>query len=95
MKSFAPIHRTKAQARRFYGRISAFYDGLTASEKPLILKGVVALAPQPGETFLEIGCGTGTGLAQIEEHLQGQGAMLGLDLSLPMLRESRKKVKAD
>ena len=58
--SVAPILRTKEQARRYYDRISPLYDWLTASEKPLIEKAVTALAPQTGETILEVGSGTGT-----------------------------------
>ena len=89
MKPMAPVLRTKDQARRYYDRISAIYDWLTASEKPLIKQGIETLSPQPGEWILEIGCGTGTGLALIQEKVSPSGFSLGLDLSHRMLLESR------
>jgi len=92
MKPIAPVLRTKDQARLFYDRISAFYDWLTASEKPLVKQGIEILCPQPGEWILEIGCGTGAGLALIREKVGPSGFSLGLDLSYRMLLESRKKL---
>lgn len=95
MKPIAPILRSKEQARRFYSRISTFYDLLTASEKPLIMKGIAALHPLPGESILEIGCATGIGLGMIERIMEGQGFSLGLDLSYDMLQACRKKTSGN
>jgi len=86
-----PIHRSKNQAQRYYDRISGIYDWLTAGERGLIRSGVELLAPKPGETILEIGCGTGTGLKWIAEALSGSGQVFGLDLSYQMLIRSQGK----
>lgn len=67
MSDLLPVQRSKAQARRFYDRISGIYDILTASEKALIKDGLDLLGVQPGERALEIGCGTGSGLKLILE----------------------------
>lgn len=89
-----PINRPKAQAQRYYDRLSRIYDWLTASEQTLIIKGVDALAPQPGETILEVGCGTGTGLVEIDRRMQAKGQVIGLDLSFKMLKKSKDRMAA-
>jgi len=94
MKPISPVTRSKDQARRYYNRISGIYDWLTASEKPLIEKGVRMLCPKPGETILEIGCGSGTALALLSKKHAKSGSAIGLDLSHQMLLKSQKKSKA-
>lgn len=86
-----PINRSKAQARRYYDRISQFYEILTTSEKGLIQQGIEMLAVQPGERVLEIGCGPGTGLKLVTETTPGIEAIVGLDLSRKMLLQSQRK----
>ena len=93
MKPFAPVTRSREQARQYYNRISGIYDWLTSSEKPLIEKGIETLSPQPGESIFEIGCGSGTGLKLISESLSKSGIIIGLDLAYQMLLESQKKSK--
>lgn len=94
MSKISPIKRPKSKARRYYDRISGVYDWITASEKNLIKRGVNLLSPSPGERILEIGSGTGTALAFMDEKLTDQGCMVGLDLSRKMLDQSQKKTQA-
>ena len=94
MKPFAPVTRSREQARQYYNRISGIYDWLTSSEKPLLEKGVEMLSPQSGESIFEIGCGSGTGLKLISESLSKSGTIIGLDLAHQMLLESQKKSEA-
>ena len=89
-----PINRPKAQSQRYYDRLSRIYDWLTASEQTLIIKGIDALAPQPGDTILEVGCGTGTGLVEIDRRMQARGQVIGLDLSFKMLKKSKDRMAA-
>lgn len=86
-----PINRSKAQARRYYDRISQFYETLTASEKSIIQQGIKMLAVKPGERVLEIGCGPGTGLQLLVETTPGIETVAGLDLSHKMLQQSQGK----
>lgn len=91
MSALLPIKRSKAQARRFYDRISGIYDVLTASEKPVIKQGLDLLDVQPGEHVLEIGCGTGSALQWIHNNASTPAGVLGLDLSRQMLLKSQQK----
>lgn len=84
-----PVRRSRSEARRYYDRLSGIYNWLTASEQSLIRQGVDALAPRPGEMLLEIGCGTGTGLAAIAKGLEQQGRLFGLDFSFKMLKKAQ------
>jgi demethylmenaquinone methyltransferase/2-methoxy-6-polyprenyl-1,4-benzoquinol methylase len=93
MSDILPVKRSKNSAQRFYDRISGIYDWLTASEKKLIGNGISILSPSPGETILEIGSGTGTGMEYISEGLAGAGSLTGLDLSRRMLMTSQEKLK--
>ncbi len=93
MAEILPVNRTKQQARRYYDRISGIYDWLTISEAPLIEKGVKQLNISPGESILEVGCGTGRGLSLMARGLNSQGGLIGLDLSRKMLSVSRKKTE--
>ena len=87
-----PVTRPKNEARRYYDRLSSIYDGLTASEQTLIKQGVEVLAPKPGETILEVGCGTGTGLLEIAQQALAQGRVIGLDLSPKMLKKAQQRM---
>lgn len=87
-----PINRSKKQAQRYYDRLSKIYNWLTSSEQALIKKGVQRLAPNPRERILEIGCGTGTGLAKIAQRMNGGGQLVGLDLSFKMLEKSKHRL---
>ena len=93
MTEMLPVNRTKDQARRYYDRISCIYDWLTKSEKKFIKEGVDRLSTSPGETVLEIGPGTGTGLKLIAEALSAQGCVVGVDLSYEMLTESKEATR--
>lgn len=91
MKNILPVNRTKAQARRYYDRLSRIYDLLTQSEAGLIQLGAQILSVQPDEDLLEIGCGTGRALQAFAETAPGKGLRVGLDLSYQMLAHIQTK----
>lgn len=47
---------------------------------------VAALAPQPGERVIDVGCGAGDTSFAIVEQVQSRGYVLGLDVSHPLLK---------
>jgi ubiquinone/menaquinone biosynthesis C-methylase UbiE len=84
---------TRAQTRANYDQLSRWYDLLAgSSERALRETGICELAVQPGERVLEIGCGTGAALVELARAAGPAGLAVGVDLSLGMCRESRRKL---
>ena len=94
-----PLHvsrvtRSKQQARATYDRLSRWYDLLAGgSEGRYRDAGVRLLAPQEGDTVLEIGCGTGHALLALAKWVGPSGKVYGVDLSPGMLEVTRSRVE--
>lgn len=78
-----------------YDRLARVYNVL----EPLYLihdgarrKAVQALDLSPGDTVLEIGCGTGRNLAHLVGAVGKHGSVIGVDASPGMLAEARKLI---
>ncbi|WP_371225710.1 class I SAM-dependent methyltransferase [Roseovarius sp. 2305UL8-3] len=60
-----------------------------------VLETVVArAAPKPGETILDIGCGTGASSLRLSDVVGQDGHVTGLDISDPLLDLARQRSKA-
>ena len=55
---------------------------------------IKALAPQPGDTIIEIGCGTGMNFPLLQEKLGPEGKIIGVDLSEAMLKQAENTINA-
>ncbi len=53
-----------------------------------------ALAPQPGERVVDIGCGCGQTTLELAAAVGPTGAVVGVDISQPMLDVARRRVHA-
>lgn len=58
---------------------------------PLGEAAIAALAPRPGERILDIGCGCGASALALARAVGPAGAVLGVDLSTPMLDVARRR----
>jgi ubiquinone/menaquinone biosynthesis C-methylase UbiE len=80
---------------RFYTRWAGVYD-LLASAAPGIgtvrRRAVDALAPDPGETVVEMGCGTGANLPYLREAVGPEGTVIGVDLAGGVLERARSRI---
>lgn len=76
---------------RFYDRIAASYDLITAMEAVVQRRAARMLDPAPGNLILDVGCGTGALHRFLPRLTDANGLLVGLDLSMPMLRRCTEK----
>ncbi|MFQ6021093.1 MAG: class I SAM-dependent methyltransferase [Acidiferrobacterales bacterium] len=55
---------------------------------------VAALVLRPGDTVVEIGCGTGLNFALLEQSVGGEGKIIGVDISEAMLERARERSRS-
>lgn len=92
-----PAAVTVADTQSFYGRWARAYDWLCR-----LLPGLGglrsaaadALALAPGDTVVDVGCGTGANLPHLRECVGPTGTVVGVDLTPGMLAEAGKRVDA-
>lgn len=64
---------------------------LDAQIQPLGLAAMRRAEITPGEHILDVGCGCGQTSLELAERVGSQGAVTGIDLSLPMLERARER----
>lgn len=88
---------SRLDVRRFYGKWARLYDRLATL--PFVLRWRVraaeALALDPGDTVVEMGCGTGANLPYLREPVGPGGRVVGVDLTSPLLSLARARGRAD
>jgi len=86
--------RSTAAVERFYGRWAGLYD-LIARRFPRVrhVREVVADACRltPGDTVVEMGCGTGANVPRLRERVAPDGRIVGVDVTAPALRRARRR----
>jgi len=88
------VSRTKGEAKRFYDRISRYYDYLAgAFERKYAVMALERLSIGEGETVLEIGFGTGHCLKRIAESVGQTGKVYGIDISSSMMEITKKRLE--
>jgi SAM-dependent methyltransferase len=73
---------------------TAHQDILDVTLEPLGLAGVAAAAPVAGERVLDIGCGCGATTLELGRRVGAGGAVLGADISTPMVARARQRAMA-
>ena len=68
---------------------ATFQEQLDRQIEPLGLAAMDQLAPAPGERSLDIGCGCGQTSAALAARVGAEGAVVGVDISAPMLEVAR------
>jgi demethylmenaquinone methyltransferase/2-methoxy-6-polyprenyl-1,4-benzoquinol methylase len=92
--------RTREEARKVYQKGARFYDSFAwlyyAAGMRIGLwrrKVIEALALRPGDTVVEIGCGTGLNFALLEDAVGSSGRIIGVDISEAMLERAETRVR--
>ena len=78
----------------FYGRWAGAYDWLATAPgvDSWRDRAADALELEPGDTVVEMGCGTGANFAQLRECVGAEGCVVGVDLTRGMLRRASERV---
>ena len=81
-------------ADSFYGRAASVYDRVATAPivQPWRDRCVVGLDLSPGDTVVDMGCGTGATLPALREAVGPEGVVVGVDLVAAMLRRARQRV---
>jgi demethylmenaquinone methyltransferase/2-methoxy-6-polyprenyl-1,4-benzoquinol methylase len=74
-----------------YRAHAAGYDASAARTLPLRRRTVAALALEPGETVLDVACGTGLSFPLLEAGVGANGRVIGVELSPEMLALARAR----
>lgn len=90
---------SKDKIRNLYRKRAANYD-LSASLYTLIgfreagyrRQAVAELALKPGDTVVEIGCGTGLNMPSVLDYIGDSGKFIGVDLTDAMLSKARQRI---
>jgi demethylmenaquinone methyltransferase/2-methoxy-6-polyprenyl-1,4-benzoquinol methylase len=91
---------TREEVRDVYERRASIYDlavygcyllGFPIGRyRRLVIK---SLAPAPGDTVVEIGCGTGMNFPLLQAEIGSSGKIIGVDISKEMLKRAEKRIK--
>lgn len=88
-RAVVEIYRRRAKN---YDRTSKLYRLLGFRENRYRRLAVEALALSPGDTVVDIACGTGMNFPLLEEKVGSGGRIIGVDLTDAMLERARERV---
>jgi SAM-dependent methyltransferase len=74
-----------------YRRRASVYDLELALFEPIRREAIALLAPQPGETVIDFGCGTGLSLPSLRAAVGAKGRIIGIEQSPDMLERARHR----
>lgn len=91
-----------SEIRDRYQRIARYYDRSLIllrmcgfRERHYRRRAVAALALRPGDTVIDLGCGTGRNFPLLRAAVGPEGRVIGVDLTDAMLSEARQRVRAN
>ena len=82
------------EAQSFYGRWARLYDAIATfpGVGSWRERAASSLALSPGDTVVEMGCGTGANFLHLREKVGPQGRIVGVDFTRGMLDQARTRV---
>lgn len=82
-----------SRALEQYRQRAGVYDLELAAMAPLRHSAIARLAPAPGGTVLDVGCGTGLSFDALEDVVGPQGHVVGIEPCPQMLAQARQRVQ--
>ncbi|WP_460922619.1 class I SAM-dependent methyltransferase [Salinarchaeum chitinilyticum] len=80
-------------SREWYDALSPYYDALVDPfQGRLRRRGIEHLDAAPGDVVLDVGCGTGRGLARFEATVGPEGHVIGIDVAAQMCQLTRDRL---
>lgn len=83
---------TTNQALRWYNGLSLVHDLLSFNDWPYRKQAINMLDLQPGDTVIDLFCGTGVNFGPILERISKHGRLIGIDGSAGMVARARKRI---
>lgn len=77
-----------------YARLAPRYDSLTPRLEPIRRETHAALRLRPGDTVIDVGCGTGKSLAALASTVGVSGHVIALEPCVPMIEQARARIAA-
>lgn len=87
-----PAKPDRQAALEQYRRRSGVYDLELALFEPIRREAIRWLAPRPGETVIDFGCGTGLSLPQLRAAVGAAGHVVGIEQSPEMMERAHRRV---
>lgn len=76
-----------------YRSLADGYDRRVRISGPYRRRAIDRLALGPGDTVIDVACGTGINFTELEERIGPSGRLVGVDLSGEMLAHARRRVE--
>jgi ubiquinone/menaquinone biosynthesis C-methylase UbiE len=84
--------KEQRKVRRLYGLVAGIYDFRVGPFLRGRKRALETLRPDPGDTVLDLACGTGLNFQHIIEWIGPKGRIVGVDFTRPMLKRATKKL---
>lgn len=94
MPADPPVRPRPDASHGFYPSRAARYDQELAAFEPLRRHAIAWLDPQPGDTVLDLGCGTGLSLDGLQQAVGPRGRVLGVEPCPAMFEQARQRLQA-
>jgi demethylmenaquinone methyltransferase/2-methoxy-6-polyprenyl-1,4-benzoquinol methylase len=84
--------KQQRRVQRLYGLVAGIYDLRVGTFLRWRKPAVETLQSQPGDTVLDLACGTGLNFSHVIERIGPTGRLVGLDFTRPMLKRARRRI---